>query len=533
MNRPKVARPETGVDTGPSARATVAILDFGSQYTQLIARRVRESRVYCEIFPHDVTLSELRAKNVIGVILSGGPASVYEPDAPDIDPSILAGGIPVLGICYGMQLMAHVLGGDVVAEGKREYGPATVEIAEHAGIFEGLGSHERAWVSHGDTVRRPPAGFTVIARSETVPIAAMSDGGTRFAVQFHPEVAHTPHGAEILRNFLYRVCGAVGDWTPAAFVDEAVSELGAKIGDRHAICALSGGVDSAVAAALVARAIGDRLTCVFVDTGLLRQNEAKEVVATFGPRMRLHVVNAAESFLEKLAGVDDPERKRAIIGEEFVRRFEAAARMEGFISEGGEKGLLVQGTIYPDVIESRSRDSKTSARIKTHHNVGGLPEVMSLEIVEPLRRLFKDEVRRVGAELGIPEDILWRHPFPGPGLAVRVIGAVDRERLDMLRRADAIYIEELRAADLYRTVAQAFAVLTPVRSVGVQGDFRTYGSLLALRAVTTEDFMTADWARLPYDLIERVSARIVNEVPGVNRVVYDVSSKPPATIEWE
>ena len=335
----------------------------------------------------------------------------------------------------------------------------------------------------------------------------MSDGGTRFAVQFHPEVAHTPHGAEILRNFLYRVCGAVGDWTPAAFVEEAVSELRAKIGDR--------------------------LTCVFVDTGLLRENEAKEVVATFGPRMRLHVVNAAESFLEKLAGVDDPERKRAIIGEEFVRRFETAARMEGFISEGGEKGLLVQGTIYPDVIESRSRDSKTSARIKTHHNVGGLPEVMSLEIVEPLRRLFKDEVRRVGAELGIPEDILWRHPFPGPGLAVRVIGAVDRDRLDMLRRADAIFIEELRAADLYRSVAQAFAVLTPVRSVGVQGDFRTYGSLLALRAVTTEDFMTADWARLPYDLIERVSARIVNEVPGVNRVVYDVSSKPPATIEWE
>jgi GMP synthase (glutamine-hydrolysing) len=533
MSRAKTDRPDAGAKTGPSARATLAILDFGSQYTQLIARRVRESRVYCEIFPHDVTLPELRAKNVIGVILSGGPASVYEPDAPDIDPSILAGGIPVLGICYGMQLMAHVLGGDVVAEGKREYGPATVEIADHAGIFEGLSSHERAWVSHGDTVRRPPTGFTVIASSETVPIAAMSDGGTRFAVQFHPEVAHTPHGAEILRNFLYRVCGAAGDWTPAAFVKEAVSELRAKIGDRHAICALSGGVDSAVAAALVARAIGDRLTCVFVDTGLLRENEAKEVVATFGPRMRLHVVNAAESFLEKLAGVDDPERKRAIIGEEFVRRFETAARMEGFISEGGEKGLLVQGTIYPDIIESRSRESKTSARIKTHHNVGGLPEVMALEVIEPLRRLFKDEVRRVGAELGIPEDILWRHPFPGPGLAVRVLGPIDLESLETLRKADAIFLEELRAANLYRTVAQAFAVLTPVRSVGVQGDFRTYGALVALRAVTTEDFMTADWARLPYDLLERVSARIVNEVRGVNRVVYDVSSKPPATIEWE
>jgi GMP synthase (glutamine-hydrolysing) len=533
MSRPETVRPETGAESGPSGRATIAILDFGSQYTQLIARRVRESRVYCEIFPHDVTLEELRARSVIGVILSGGPASVYEPDAPDINPSILAGGIPVLGICYGMQLMAHVLGGDVVAEGKREYGPATVEIADHSGIFEGLGASERAWVSHGDTVRTPPRGFTTIARTETVPVAAMSDGNTRFAVQFHPEVAHTPHGAEILRNFLYRVCGATGDWTPAAFVEEAVRELRAKIGDRNAICALSGGVDSAVAAALVARAIGDRLTCVFVDTGLLRENEANEVVAAFGPRMRLSVVNAAEGFLGKLAGVDDPERKRAIIGEEFVRRFEVSARIEGFISDGGEKGLLVQGTIYPDVIESRSRESKTSARIKTHHNVGGLPEVMALEVVEPLRRLFKDEVRRVGAELGIPEDILWRHPFPGPGLAVRILGPVDRESLDTLRKADAIFLEELRAADLYRTVAQAFAVLTPVRSVGVQGDFRTYGAVVALRAVTTEDFMTADWARLPYDLLERVSARIVNEVPGVNRVVYDVSSKPPATIEWE
>jgi GMP synthase (glutamine-hydrolysing) len=457
---------------------------------------------------------------------------VYEPGAPEIDPSILAGVMPVLGICYGMQLMAHVLGGDVVAEGKREYGPATVEIAEPSGIFEGLGATERAWVSHGDTVRRPPPGFSIIARTDTVPVAAMSDGNTRFAVQFHPEVAHTPRGAEILRNFLYRVCGASGDWTPAAFVEEAVAELRARIGSRQAICALSGGVDSAVAAALVARAIGDRLTCVFVDTGLLRENEAKEVVATFGPKMRLHVVNAAESFLRKLAGVDDPERKRAIIGEEFVRCFERAARKEGFV-QGGQKGLLVQGTIYPDVIESRARESKTSARIKTHHNVGGLPEVMALEVVEPLRRLFKDEVRRVGAELGIPEDILWRHPFPGPGLAVRVVGPVDREKLDTLRRADAIFLEELRAADLYRSVAQAFAVLTPVRSVGVQGDFRTYGALVALRAVTTEDFMTADWARLPYDLLERTSARIVNEVPGVNRVVYDVSSKPPATIEWE
>jgi GMP synthase (glutamine-hydrolysing) len=534
VSRAKTDRPETGAKAALSARATIAILDFGSQYTQLIARRVRESRVYCEIFPHDVTLPELRGKNVIGVILSGGPASVYEPDAPDIDPSILAGGIPVLGICYGMQLMAHVLGGDVVAEGKREYGPATVEIAEHAGIFEGLASTERAWVSHGDTVRTPPRGFSVIARSETVPVAAMSDGGLRWAVQFHPEVAHTPHGAEVLRNFLYRVCGASGDWTPAAFVEEAVREIREAIGDRPAICALSGGVDSAVAATLVARAIGDRLLCVFVDTGLLRENEAKEVVATFGPRLRLAKFDASAAFLGRLAGIADPEEKRTIIGEEFIRRFETVARMQGFIGEGiATKPILVQGTIYPDVIESRSRESKTSARIKTHHNVGGLPEVMALEVVEPLRRLFKDEVRRVGAELGIPEDILWRHPFPGPGLAVRVLGPIDRESLDTLRKADAIFLEELRAADLYRTVAQAFAVLTPVRSVGVQGDFRTYGALVALRAVTTEDFMTADWARLPYDLLERVSARIVNEVPGVNRVVYDISSKPPATIEWE
>src|SRR6266513_4253707 len=507
MSRPQTNRPETGASGGLSALATIAILDFGSQYTQLIARRVRESRVYCEIFPHDVTPAELRARNVIGVILSGGPASVYDEGAPSVDPGVISGEFPVLGICYGMQLMAHVLGGDVVAEGKREYGPATVEIADRGGIFEGLSAQERAWVSHGDTVRRPPDGFSVVARTTSVPIAAMTDGKTRYAVQFHPEVAHTPHGAEILRNFLYRVCGASGDWTPAAFVEEAVAEIRERIGDR--------------------RAIGDRLTCVFVDTGLLRANEAEEVVAAFGPRLRLIHLDAADRFLAKLKDVADPERKRTIIGEEFVRCFEEQAERVGHVD------LLVQGTIYPDVIESRSRDSKTSARIKTHHNVGGLPEVMSLEVVEPLRRLFKDEVRRVGAELGIPEDILWRHPFPGPGLAVRMLGPIDHQGLDTLRRADAIFLEELRAADLYRTVAQAFAVLTPVRSVGVQGDFRTYGALVGLRAVTTEDFMTADWARLPYDLLERVSARIVNEVPGVNRVVYDISSKPPATIEWE
>jgi GMP synthase (glutamine-hydrolysing) len=509
-------------------RETIAVLDYGGQYVQLIARRVRESRVYCEIFPHDVTAAELSARGVIGVILSGGPASVYDADAPLIDPAILDGRFPVLGICYGMHLMAHVLpGGEVVAEGNREFGPATVAVQDRSGIFDGLGEAERAWMSHGDSVRTLPTGFHAVASTDRLAAAAMSDGSRRFGVQFHPEVAHTPHGAEILRNFVLHVCGAKGDWTPAAFVEESVAELTRVIGDRHAILALSGGVDSAVAAALVARAIGDRLTCVFIDTGMLREREAEQVIATFGPRLRLVPVDAETRFLARLAGVTDPERKRAIIGEEFIRCFEGEARRIGQID------LLVQGTIYPDVIESRAKDSKTSARIKTHHNVGGLPDVMSLEIVEPLRRLFKDEVRRVGAELGIPEDILWRHPFPGPGLAVRVIGELTKERLDILRRADAIFLEELRAADLYRTVAQAFAVLTPVQSVGVMGDYRTYGFLVALRAVTTEDFMTADWARLPYDVLARISARIVNEVSAVNRVVYDISSKPPATIEWE
>ena len=507
-------------------RELIAVIDLGSQYAQLIARRVRESRVYCEVLPHTTRWAELSDRNVKGVILSGGPASVYEEGAPRVDPELINGQVPVLGICYGMQLMAHELGGEVVAEGKREYGPATVEISEGVPIFAGLRPQERVWMSHGDSVRRPPRGFHVAGRSGTVPIAAITDGDTRFGVQFHPEVQHTPSGMDILRNFVLSVCGCSGDWTPASFVEEAVAEVRTRVGDRRALCALSGGVDSAVAAALVARAIGERLVCVFVDTGLLREHEPEQVVATFRDRVTLVAVDAERRFLARLAGVEDPETKRTIIGEEFVRVFEAETERHGPID------VLVQGTIYPDVIESRAA-SDAAARIKTHHNVGGLPADMRLQVVEPLRRLFKDEVRRVGVELGLPEDILWRHPFPGPGLAVRVLGEVTKERLDTLRRADAIFLEELREAGLYNSVAQAFAVLTSVKSVGVMGDYRTYGDVLALRAVTTDDFMTADWARLPHELLARVASRIVNEVPTVNRVVYDITSKPPGTIEWE
>jgi GMP synthase (glutamine-hydrolysing) len=507
-------------------RELIAVVDLGSQYAQLIARRVRECRVYGELVPHTTRWEDLAGRNVKGVILSGGPASVYERGAPSVDPRLIDGRVPVLGICYGMQLMAHELGGEVVAEGKREYGPATVEISESVPIFAGLRPRERVWMSHGDSVRRPPKGFHVAGRSETAPIAALTDGESRFAVQFHPEVQHTPAGMDILRNFVLGVCGCRGDWTPASFVEEAVSDLQGRLGERRALCALSGGVDSAVAAALVARAIGERLVCVFVDTGLLREHEPEHVVTTFRDRVTLVAVDAERRFLDRLAGVVEPEQKRAIIGEEFVRVFETETERHGPID------VLVQGTIYPDVIESKAA-SDAAARIKTHHNVGGLPADMRLEVVEPLRKLFKDEVRRVGVELGLPEDILWRHPFPGPGLAVRIIGEVTKERLDTLRRADAIFLEELREAGLYNAVAQAFAVLTPVKSVGVMGDFRTYGDVIALRAVTTDDYMTADWARLPTELLARVSSRIVNEVPAVNRVVYDITSKPPGTIEWE
>ncbi len=506
----------------------VAILDFGAQYGQLIARRVREARVYCEVFPASTPAARLAERRPKGIILSGGPASVYEPGAPKADPGIFELGVPILGICYGMQLTAYALGGDVRRGARREYGGADLEVDAQAqdGLFAGLPRRLRVWMSHGDLVLTPPPGFRVLARTASTPVAAMGDPERRiYGVQFHPEVAHTPEGREILRNFLYKICGCHGTWTMASFVEEAVARVREQVGDGRAVCALSGGVDSAVAAVLVHRAIGDRLTCIFVDHGLLRLGEAEEVVRAFrGLGLRLVAVDAGERFLARLRGVTDPEEKRKRIGEEFIRVFEEEARRLGDVE------FLVQGTLYPDVIES---GTGAAATIKSHHNVGGLPSEMRFRLVEPLRDLFKDEVRQVGRELGLPDEILWRQPFPGPGLAVRVLGEVTPERLELVRLADAVVREEVRAAGLEREVWQAFAVLTAQRSVGVMGDERTYGYAVAVRAVQSEDGMTADWVRLPYQVLERIAARIVNEVPGVNRVVYDVTSKPPGTIEWE
>jgi GMP synthase (glutamine-hydrolysing) len=504
----------------------VLVVDFGAQYAQLIARRVRECHVYSEIVPYDARPEELAARRPAGVILSGGPASVYEPGAPALDPGVLRLGVPVLGICYGQQAMAQVLGGDVAATGVREYGKTQLE-ASGGILFRELPPEQVVWMSHGDAVVRAPGGFRATARTEASPVAAMEDPERGFfAVQFHPEVAHTPHGLEILKRFLHDACGLLPDWTPVNVIDRAVERIRDQVGEAHALCALSGGVDSAVAALLVHRAIGDRLTCVFVDTGLLREGEPEQVEETFGRHFRVPLVHvkAEDRFLARLQGVEDPEEKRRRIGEEFIRVFEEVAR------DHREARFLVQGTLYPDVIESGSR---TAAKIKSHHNVGGLPERMDLDLVEPLRDLFKDEVRRVGEELGLPEEIVWRQPFPGPGLAVRIVGEVTRERLEMVRGADRIVQEEIRRAGLVGELWQAFAVLLTVRSVGVMGDGRTYHHPVALRAVTSEDAMTADWARLPHEVLERLSSRIVAEVPGINRVVYDVSSKPPATIEWE